>query len=72
MQAYGEDVTAETGLTLSQYINEVFTALKAPYETISPGDTHYDSAVNLLESLVAIKKVNLLVVVRRHYLMCFN
>ncbi|XP_065839709.1 uncharacterized protein [Oscarella lobularis] len=56
VQAYGNDVMAETNLTLTQYINEVFKALKAPYETISSGDTHFDSAVNLLESLAAIKR----------------
>ena len=72
VQAYGNDVMAETNLTLTQYINEVFKALKAPYETISSGDTHFDSAVNLLESLAAIKRVNLLVVLRCHYLMSFN
>ena len=58
VQAYGEDVTKETGLTLADYLNEVFKALKAPYETISPGDPHYNSAVNLLESLSVIKQVN--------------
>ena len=68
VQAYGDDVTKETGLTLADYLNEVFKALKAPYETISPGDPHFDSAVNLLESLGVIKQVNFYPRLVCHYL----
>ena len=55
-------------MTLTQYLDEVFMALKKPYEKISPGDAHYDSAVNLLESLNAIKTVNILCVTFSTYL----
>ena len=59
LKPYGDEILEQTGKTLPEYLDDVFDSLASPYEDVELTDSKYDTAQNILESLRAIRSVNI-------------